>query len=215
MRTAGPSLPCRTLKNVVPARRPGTRLLSRGARQPPDSRSACIYPGPPHLARPPLTLAARPLLPPQDPAGRRELFNTWKAENNKSYATPALENQAFAAWNAALTDVITHNQGPAIKFVKGLSEFSDTAFPDFAAKRLMKNADLARVAADNASGAAKKGAAAAKKGGRRLAQATVPAVFDWRTAGANGASWSPPCATRATAGRAGRLRALPRWRARP
>ena len=50
------------------------------------------------------------------------MFNQWKAENGKAYASPAAENAAFAIFNAAVTSVIAHNSNPNAKFFKGGSE---------------------------------------------------------------------------------------------
>lgn len=57
-----------------------------------------------------------PRLPVQD---RRALFNQWKAENGKSYPTPAAEAAAFAAFSANAADVIAHNSNKSNKFFKG------------------------------------------------------------------------------------------------
>ncbi len=60
--------------------------------------------------------APHPSRPPQD---RRTLFNQWKAENGKKYATAAAENAAFAQFSAAVGDVVTHNSNAKNKFFKG------------------------------------------------------------------------------------------------
>ena len=50
---------------------------------------------------------------------RRTLFAQWKLENRKSYATAPQENAAFANFNQALTNMISHNQNKGNKFWKG------------------------------------------------------------------------------------------------
>lgn len=59
------------------------------------------------------------LLFPSPGQDRRTLFGQWKAENGKVYPTRAAENAAFAAFNAAVTDVISHNSNKSNKFFKG------------------------------------------------------------------------------------------------
>ena len=116
---------------------------------------------------------------PHSPQDRRTLFNQWKAENAKAYATPAAENAAFAAFNAAVTAVIAHNSNPKNKFFKGLNEYADQTFAAFAATRLMKGITPQGA---TARGAAAPTLAAAPKAHRKLAQ-TPPAAWDWRALG--------------------------------
>ena len=115
-----------------------------------------------------------PLSPLQD---RKALFAEWRASNGKAYDTPAREAAAFAAFNAAVDDVIAHNSRPGVKFFKGLTETADLTWEEFAATRLMRPADPEELTAQAAAGAAI--VDAAPKPARRLLQ-TVPAKWDWR-----------------------------------
>ena len=74
----------------------------------------------PPAPRAPLRLRCRlPRTLPPCKQDRRTLFNQWKALHDKSYATAPQENAAFANFNQALTDMISHNQNKGNKFWKG------------------------------------------------------------------------------------------------
>ncbi|PRW45427.1 thiol protease aleurain-like [Chlorella sorokiniana] len=113
---------------------------------------------------------------------RKALFAEWCAENGKAYASPVREAAAFAAFNAAVDDVIAHNSRPGTKFFKGLTDTADLSWEEFAATRLMRPANADALTARAAAGAAAVDAAPAPRPGRKLAQA-VPAKWDWRALG--------------------------------
>ncbi|KAI7835301.1 hypothetical protein COHA_010797, partial [Chlorella ohadii] len=113
---------------------------------------------------------------------RRTLFNQWKAENGKAYANAAAENAAFAQFSATVNDLVSHNSDGKAKFFKGLHEYADVPFADFAAKRLMKGITPEGAVARGATAAAKTNVKTNAKAGRKLAQ-TPPAAWDWRALG--------------------------------
>ncbi|PRW56392.1 papain-like cysteine protease C1 [Chlorella sorokiniana] len=113
---------------------------------------------------------------------RKTLFAEWRAQNGKAYTTPAREAAAFAAFNAAVDDVIAHNTQPGAKFFKGLTDTADLSWEDFQATRLMRPANADALTAQAAAGATAVETAPAPKHGRKLAQ-TVPAKWDWRALG--------------------------------
>ena len=108
------------------------------------------------------------------------LFAEWRAQNGKAYATPAKEAAAFAAFNAAVDDVIAHNSRPGAKFFKGLTDTADLTWEQFAASHLMRPADADALTAQAAAGATR--VAGKPKASRKLQQ-TVPAKWDWRALG--------------------------------
>ena len=110
------------------------------------------------------------------------LFAEWRAENAKAYATPAKEAAAFAAFNAAVDDVIAHNSRPGAKFFKGLTDTADLTWEQFQTTRLMRPANADALTAQAAAGATAVDAAPAPKPSRKLQQ-TVPAKWDWRALG--------------------------------
>ena len=117
--------------------------------------------------------------PPQD---RKVLFAEWRAKNGKAYASPAREATAFAAFNAAVDDVIAHNTAPGAKFFKGLTDTADLTWEEFQTTRLMRPANGDALTAQAAAGATQVDTAPAPKPGRKLQQ-TVPAKWDWRALG--------------------------------
>ncbi len=130
--------------------------------------------------RPALTCSTTPRpCPPQD---RKTLFAEWRAQNGKAYASPAREAAAFAAFNAAVDDVIAHNSRPNAQFFKGLTDTADLSWEDFQATRLMRPANGDVLTAQAAAGATQVDAAPAPKPSRKLQQ-TVPAKWDWRALG--------------------------------
>ncbi|PRW45530.1 cathepsin h [Chlorella sorokiniana] len=113
---------------------------------------------------------------------RKALFAEWRAANGKAYASPVREAAAFAAFNAAVDDVIAHNSRPGATFFKGLTDTADLSWEEFETTRLMRPANGDALTAQAAAGATAVDAAPAPKHGRKLAQ-TVPAKWDWRALG--------------------------------
>ncbi|PRW57488.1 thiol protease aleurain-like [Chlorella sorokiniana] len=113
---------------------------------------------------------------------RKALFAEWGAENGKAYASPVREAAAFAAFNAAVEDVIAHNARPGAQFFKGLTDTADLTWEEFQTTRLMRPANGDALTAQAAAGATQVDTAPAPKPGRKLAQ-TVPAKWDWRALG--------------------------------
>ncbi|KAL4442010.1 hypothetical protein ABPG77_011271 [Micractinium sp. CCAP 211/92] len=123
--------------------------------------------------------AVAALLKALSPDDRRALFKSWKAENAKNYGDGTQEDNArFKAWSQNLADMVAWNSQSDVKFLKGLNQFSDQSFSDFAAERLMNNLDTATLAEAQAAAAP----APARRSSRKL-QATLPASWDWRAQG--------------------------------
>ncbi|KAL4443790.1 hypothetical protein ABPG75_011527 [Micractinium tetrahymenae] len=113
------------------------------------------------------------------PDDRKALFQAWKAEHNKAYEDDTEGDDArFAAWSQNLADVVAWNSQQGAKYFKGLNQFSDQSWADFAAERLMKNVDNAKLAAAQAAAPS----AAPRRPARKLQQ-TPPSTWDWRALG--------------------------------
>ena len=112
------------------------------------------------------------------------LFAQWRAENGKAYASAAQEAAAFAAFNAAVDDVVAHNSRSGVRFFKGLTDTADLTWDQFKATRLMKPISAAQLVPKGAATAAAAVGAVRRPRlpGRKLQQAP-PAALDWRTLG--------------------------------
>ena len=112
------------------------------------------------------------------------LFAQWRAENGKAYATAAQEAAAFAAFNAAVDDVVAHNSRSGVRFFKGLTDTADLTWDQFKATRLMKPISAAELVPKGAATAAAAVGAGRRPRlpGRKLQQAP-PAALDWRALG--------------------------------
>lgn len=75
------------------------------------------------------------------------LFDAWKAEHGKSYASGAAEAKAFSAFAANEEKIAAHNGRGDSSFELGHNEFSDLTSDEFFAGRLGYNASLAKAEA--------------------------------------------------------------------
>ncbi|KAL4420951.1 hypothetical protein ABPG77_004580 [Micractinium sp. CCAP 211/92] len=112
---------------------------------------------------------------------KKDLWKQFKKDQGKSYKDGSSEDQArFNAFAANLDDMAQWNAQPGVRWFKGINEFSDLTFDQFASKMLMSGVSVAEVQARAASGTPF--VPPSRRNGRKLAQA-VPNEFDWRSSG--------------------------------
>jgi C1A family cysteine protease len=116
----------------------------------------------------------------QTQAERAALFDDWKKETGKSYASKGKEEAAFKTWSANLAAAVEQNTAAGVRAFKGLNAFSDLSFAEFKAQYLMPDSNPTALLARTASAPKFSGPSAAH---RKLAQSTAPLAFDWRALG--------------------------------